>query len=171
MPLHSSQQGGLRVFIASRHCWPSALLLGATCLMASGCEFSSSPRVDYSSLGLCSVTGKVTLDGQPIEGVTITMSPPDSFTGSFGRTDTNGFYRMMYNSEQAGVTEGEKVVRLSTANVGAEEAPRAEKVPARYNRDSKLTARIPPGGALELNYDLESGGAIEKSPSIKDEDR
>lgn len=112
-------------------------------------------RADYSSLGLVDVSGRVTLDGQPLAGASVCFEAEDR-TFSQGQTDTAGRYRLMYNSEQAGVTPGRKTIRIRTAvaTVGeaaaptedhpAAPAPPRERLPACYNTASTLHVEVTP---------------------------
>src|SRR4029453_13121047 len=54
-----------------------------------GCESSCGPAVQY-------VEGVVTLDGSPIEGVTVSFSPAKAGSGTpaVGTTDTNGVFKL-----------------------------------------------------------------------------
>src|SRR5262245_4568186 len=77
---------------------------------------------DYDSLELVEVSGKVTLDGQPLAGAAVRFEgPPGRF--SSGTTDTQGMFRLMYDSNQAGCMPGEKTVRITKLEVaeGGEE--------------------------------------------------
>jgi len=58
-----------------------------------GCEGSSGPAVEY-------VEGVVTLDGKPIEGVTVGFSPakPGSGVPAVGTTDANGVFHLTTTS-------------------------------------------------------------------------
>lgn len=116
--------------------------------MAAGCA-----RDGYSELGLVPVTGTVTLDGQPLAGAQVSFEGEDKRT-AIGTTDSAGHYRLMYDSEKAGTTPGQKIVRITQANVeveggGASEGTAAAKepVPARYNVQSELKANVAAGQA------------------------
>jgi hypothetical protein len=142
-----------------------AVVIIGLALPLAGCETPA----DYGSLDLVEVTGKVTLDSQPLEDATVRFEgPPGRF--STGQTDAAGVYRLMYDSAQAGCTPGEKVVRitkLAAAEGGEEEgviegadgqviaAPAVEPIPAEYNAASKLTANVSASNK-SFDYDLNS---------------
>lgn len=110
--------------------------------------------MDYESLGLVNVTGRVTMDGQPLSGVTVRFEgPPNRFAD--GKTDKDGKYVLKYDSNQAGCLPGEKIVRIMQGGAGEgsdEEAPvegpdgrvaaAGQSIPAIYNRKSTLKANV-----------------------------
>jgi hypothetical protein len=142
----------------------STLLLVVVAALVCGCG-QAGP--DYGSLGLCSVQGTVTLDGTPLEKALVLFEAADE-TFSYGLTDGSGHYELMFNSRQLGAMKGGKIVRIwssrgipgaSEAGSGEEGAEpdeatdgteegaaakpvEAERVPAKYNRQSELTATV-----------------------------
>jgi hypothetical protein len=106
---------------------------------------------DYRSLDLVTVSGVVTLDGQPLAGATVLFEGADRSFSS-GTTDKAGRYQLSYSSEQRGVKPGRKTVRIRTRPVTTEEptdggrseeaAPIPERIPARYNVQSVLSADV-----------------------------
>ncbi|WP_425615645.1 carboxypeptidase regulatory-like domain-containing protein [Anatilimnocola sp. NA78] len=119
-------------------------------VVLAGCR-SEGPH--YGELGLVDVTGNVTMDGQPLAGVTVRFEgPPNRFAD--GKTDAAGNYRLMYDSNQAGCMPGEKIVRILTSGgEGSDEGGPIEgpdgkvvappsSIPAAYNSASQLTANV-----------------------------
>ncbi len=123
----------------------------------SGCGIS--PTTNYGKLDLVSVSGTITLNGQPLAAAVVTFEDPTSGAYSYGLTDSNGRYTLKLDSVKSGVTTGNKIVRVSTARKilglnSTEEAgepsiegsaktqPEPEKVPERYNKKSELTAEV-----------------------------
>jgi hypothetical protein len=155
----------------------AALLLGVFAAILCGCG-QTGP--DYGSLGLCSVQGTVTLDGTPLERALVQFEAADT-TFSYGLTDGSGHYELMFNSRQPGTMKGSKIVRIwsSRGIPGAAEAGSGEegedpdnavagveggdaakpagqeRVPAKYNRQSKLTANVE-NESETFNFDLRS---------------
>ena len=137
------------------------LALGA--VLAAGCEQPS----DYSSLELVEVTGQVTMDQQPLPGVTVRFEgPPRRF--SEGQTDGEGKYLLMYDSTKPGCTPGEKVVRIvrgggeGSDEEGPVEGPDGQviaapvqTIPAAYNSASTLNASVSASNKT-FNFDLKS---------------
>jgi hypothetical protein len=83
-------------------------------LMIVGC---GKRATDYSSLNLATVTGKITLNKEPLVGATVVFEG-EAGRFAFGTTDEYGRYKMMFNSEQAGVLAGKKKVRVTMSLVG-----------------------------------------------------
>ena len=135
--------------------WRLALWLAWGLLLLAGCE----KKADYDSLKLVDVSGKITLDGQPLAGATVRFEgPPLLF--SEGVTDAEGNYRLMYDSNQAGCTPGEKTVRITSAGAleeGADpdSAPAADSIPATYNNQSTLKADVSESNKT-FDFDLKS---------------
>jgi len=137
------------------------------CLLMSLCVGCARQQSDYSKLDLVDVTGKVTLDGEPLSGAVITFDSPDG-QFSFGQTDSGGNYSLLFDSVQRGVTPGEKIVRISTArkilglnaSEGGEDDPATaksaeEKVPEKYNKASELKVTVG-HDKTRHNFDLKS---------------
>ncbi len=139
-------------------CIPAILLLCAT-----GCGSAG----DYHP-----VTGKVTLDGQPLADARVVFTPTDE-TGqsAFGKTDASGTYSMISGTNK-GVTPGsykvsvtssppestETVDPAAVASSGEEyekmlqnydSAPKAPRfkdpIPSEYNSQTTLTCNVESG--------------------------
>jgi hypothetical protein len=136
-----------------------------------GC--STSPQMDYSGVKLLSVSGTITLDGEPLEGAVVTFEEDGTF--SFGQTDSGGDYTLQFDTETNGCTPGTKLVRISTTRKitglnteeeggGGETSDEpgqsgdggsAEKVPACYHKDSKLTVEVS-SSKTSFDFDLKA---------------
>ena len=106
------------------------------------------------------VSGRVTLDGEPLPGAAVEFSPLGPGSTSYGMTDDDGNYSMMFSREVAGASLGESVVRITTRDVYVEDGHekwKPEKVPPRYNSKSELKVTVEPGGN-QFDFDLESPG-------------
>lgn len=85
-------------------------------------------------------------------------------TYSTGRTDAQGRYVLMFNSEKSGVLPGEKIVRIQLGKFpeDAENAPEisnnASELPPQFNLNSQLTATVVEG-VQAVDFDLRSDGA------------
>lgn len=79
-------------------------LWAATLLATIGC---SNPPVE---LGY--VTGIITVDGEPLDNVTISFRPKAGGRPSFGLTDSNGYYTLYHTSKFAGAELGEHEVKI-----------------------------------------------------------
>lgn len=60
------------------------------------------------------VTGKVTLDGDPVEYATVTFSPEGKGAPSYGITDAAGQYELKYTDDKYGALLGKHRVTIST---------------------------------------------------------
>jgi hypothetical protein len=72
---------------------------------------------DVPTLG--TVTGKVTVDGQPLAGAMVTFSPVADGRPSSGTTGSDGTYTLQYNVDNAGATIGQHTVMVTA---GGEDA-------------------------------------------------
>ncbi len=111
------------------------------------------------------VAGKVTLDGQPLPDASITFMPEsEEGTAAVGRTDSAGNYRLGRGAERFGTTVGQYRVRITTYQAGNDQdhppiPPVPERVPAKYNIRSDLTAEVVPEENV-IDYELDSQGKI-----------
>lgn len=110
----------------------------------SGCGSSD-------SLPLSSVSGQVTLDGEPLAGAQVVFQPADEQgTYSTARTDQRGHYTLRYSRRQQGALQGLHKVSISTEVRDAEDengnsTTIPERVPAQYNRKSNLVKQVDSG--------------------------
>lgn len=117
------------------------------------------------------VTGRVTLDGEPLSDAFVEFTP--QFAGgstAYGRTDANGNYDMMFSLNQKGAMPGDNLVSITTADIGdVGQANTPERVPARYNRNSELHVEVAPGRANTIDLELSSEGARVVQPNFDSE--
>jgi hypothetical protein len=100
------------------------------------------------------VSGKVTLDGQPLAGALVEFQPAEG-RGSIGVTDAQGSYRLSHTEDLQGAVVGTHTVRITMADEDEDPKPRGGPIPARYNRLSELTAEVQ-AGSNECNFELQS---------------
>ncbi len=133
---------------------PLALLLMISSL--GGCGGSDAPDKPKSGL----VIGKITLDGAPLPNAQVSFSPESKVTSS-GTTNSDGAYELTFGANRGAVV-GEHVVRIVTkipgvrqhdaqGQVVADTSP--DRVPAKYNAESTLTATVK-AGENTFNFDL-----------------
>ena len=105
------------------------------------------------------VTGRVTLDGQPVPGATVTFQPTDGRQPSTGETNENGEYTLVFTEKQAGALVGEHTVAIETFQLGTDAAGEVddvpERIPARYNISTELQETVN-AGLQEINFELTS---------------
>jgi hypothetical protein len=136
------------------------LLLGLVVVLAMGC----------TSRKYVPVSGRVTMNGKPLANATVSFQPiaregavEAAGAGSTGKTDANGEFTLKNIAGQDGALVGEHRVLISLLTVKEEDGdrrrggpPQMDVVPAQYNRDSKLTFTVPPGGTKNADFPLKS---------------
>jgi hypothetical protein len=126
-------------------------MLPGLVVMLAGCGGGGGPP-------LGTVSGFVSLDGEPLKEATVTFAPA-SGRPSQGMTDGEGRFTLDYTPGRPGAVIGEHRVRISTE--GYVQRPdgtveeRKERVPAAYNARSTLTATVQAGGN-DCSFDLRS---------------
>ncbi|MBW3596598.1 MAG: carboxypeptidase-like regulatory domain-containing protein [Planctomycetes bacterium] len=113
------------------------------------------------------VEGTVTLDDQPLPDATVIFQPEAGGSPSRGKTDASGYYQLSFSRDEMGAVPGTHTVRISTGGVvGSEEEGEEgepvvvpEKVPAKYNDQSELTASVEKGSNT-IDFDLDAQGEI-----------
>ena len=128
--------------------------LGLICLI--GC------RGGDSNVGL--VTGKVMVDGEPIEKALVSFSPT-SGRGSMAYTDENGVYELAYTRDQMGAVIGKHKVTVETKrdgytdydNGGKKVKARKEILPKKYTdfKTTELKADVKQGDN-KFDFDLKT---------------
>ncbi|MBI1348941.1 hypothetical protein GC163_21930 [bacterium] len=106
---------------------------------------------------LAPVTGTITVDGKPAEGLLVTFEPQidnsssskeKSIVGkpSLATTDTTGKYELSYSGGGKGAIVGKHLVRVSAVEaLGADAPPAKFKIPDRYNTFSGLIEEVKDG--------------------------
>ncbi len=146
------------------------LFLLTALLMGCGTE----NQKNYDNLNLVQVSGTVKLGQNPLPNALVKFEAKDG-QYAYGTTDSNGRYTLRFDSETAGVTPGEKTVRITTAigageegseEVGEEPAgesstesqssplKKTELVPEQYNKKSKLKRTVKPDESQTFDFDL-----------------
>jgi len=101
---------------------------------------------------LAPVTGRVTLDGKPLENADIVFQPDGSKPPSSARTNADGRYELAYKRGVVGGMIGSNSVRIT---VSSELVANPPTIPARYNTESELKKEVK-AGHNEINFDLTS---------------
>lgn len=126
--------------------------------------FAACSRSPYT---LADVSGRVTLDGEPLAGGVVSFQPRAAGNaapgpGSTGRLDAEGRFRLTAIDGAPGAVVGTHLVRIysrspESAPKGDSDAPGSrERVPARYNYESGLSFTVEPGGTATADFDLAS---------------
>lgn len=110
---------------------------------------------------LATVTGTVTLNGEPVSGVRVTFVPEDQGSPSYGATGPDGVYRLLFNQSRAGAELGTHHVLIESAEPETYDSGKPidsapiVKVPAKYRQPGALTADVY-SGRNEFDFDLET---------------
>ena len=128
---------------------PSLSLLCMVGLLLAGCGFDGD---------LAKVKGRVTLHGQPLEGVVVQFQPTGgSGSSSSGITDSEGRYELMFTFTTPGAVPGEHIVSIRTAEAYYEDgrctSETGDRVPAKYNSRTELRRTVEPGKNV-IDFDL-----------------
>ena len=139
-----------------------ASLLLAALSLGSGC----------SSGGVAPVSGRVTLDGQPLAGAHVSFQPQEgggdsgsgAGSGSYGVTAADGTYVLrLAQGDRPGAVVGKHRVEINMRNESDDDSDRhgqpprlAKVIPARYNLRTELSCDVPPSGKSDANFELQS---------------
>jgi hypothetical protein len=132
-----------------RH-WFCSVMTLALCL---GCRGPEGPEV-------ANVSGTVTLDGQPLPQANLTFVPQAGGSPSFGGTNAEGKYRLLYSADRTGAMLGKHdvTIELREPETGDDDKPKVKsdvKLPAKYRQKGTLTAEVKQG-ANTIDFPLES---------------
>ena len=115
-----------------------------------------------SSYQLADVSGRVTMDGEPLADATVSFVHSDG-PSSFGKADADGRYTLQTVADgEHGALVGTHVVRVNVSDGGDAESDelttpvKGTLIPARYNTESTLTFEVTSAGSSEANFELTS---------------
>lgn len=137
---------------------PSLLVLcvtAASLISLVGCGHQDGPE-------LATVAGKITLDGEPLPRVNLRFVPETpGGSPSFGGTNANGQYKLLFNANRQGAMLGKHRVEIEPASPETDDdgkpLPTAKVVtiPKKYVQAGVLTAEVK-GGKNTVNFELVS---------------
>lgn len=109
-------------------------------LFAAGCGDDGPERGN--------VTGKVTLDGEPLEGADLEFQPKEG-SPSYGTTNDDGKYKLMYTRDKKGAMVGEHTVKITTSTTATDangnEIRVPQRVPPEFSQQG-VVREVEPGG-------------------------
>ena len=129
----------------------SAVVLAVFCLVCFGCSGLDLPELGY-------VTGTVTRNGEPLEGVVVEFYSDTAEGGrpGVGVTNSEGFYELKYTGGVEGTKVGPAKVSVTTEwPEGEPSEGESEEIPVKYNSKSTLKKTVEPGNNvidLELEF-------------------
>lgn len=142
----------MEIQMKRRWVWILLTALGAGCSSGDGPE-------------LTDVTGRVMVDGSPIAGAVLTFVPEAGGSPSYGRTDSDGRYQLMFTFTKSGAMLGKHNVEIESRKIPASEAeemrasgqevPEYREIPKAYRQPGALTAEVVSGNN-EINFELNS---------------
>ena len=107
--------------------------------------------------GLASVSGRLTFNGKPLEGIEIMFTSLDQkVRPSIGICDANGNYTLMFTRTEKGGTIGRNRVSIvqPTTLAGAPDYS-VLRVPPEYGDESELEYTVKAGGNSGVDFDLD----------------
>jgi hypothetical protein len=96
---------------------------------------------------LAPVSGRLTVDGQPMENVDVTFQPDEMRPASYGRTDADGRYELGYKRGVQGALLGQHTVRIRSL------VANAPHIAAQFNSQSELRREVK-AGENEFDFDV-----------------
>ncbi len=136
------------------------------CVIAAGCG---------GGVAAVSVSGTVTVDGEPIEGATVVFTPlavakDGTAIASHGKTDSSGKYTLMTTvTEQSGAVVGKHNVTIS--KFGGEEDEESDEIVEDYVDpipEHSFTFDVPSSGTDRANFSLSFSESTDNSSSGND---
>jgi hypothetical protein len=118
-------------------------------VLLSGCAQTTGPE-------LGSVTGRVTMNGKPLENVRVLFWLGHS-RPSEGITNSSGRYELRYTVNQDGALLGEHKVRISTAIPRPDDTMAPERVPPAFNSQSDIVREVKRGSNV-FDFDISPSG-------------
>jgi hypothetical protein len=112
------------------------------------------------------VSGRVTLDGQPMANVAINFGPLtgglDGAYASYGKTDADGRYTLkLVEGGRPGASVGKNRVTLNESGLGGESDGAASRIQFKLPpkaRDGTLQFDVPPRGTDAANFEFSKTG-------------
>jgi len=108
--------------------------------------------------GLAPVSGRLTVNGKPVEGIEIRFTPLDKekVRPSTGICDADGNYTLMYTRTEKGATIGKnRVTILQPMSLDGKPDYSVLRVPPKYGEESELEYTVEPGTNSGVDFDLD----------------
>lgn len=105
------------------------------------------------------VTGTITINGQPVEGVTVKFVPQEKIRPSVGFTDAKGNYRAEFTTSQSGVVLGPCVVQFYVYRGASPHNYLPKEFSEEAAKNPQFNLEVPAEG-LKFDYDIPFTGEI-----------
>lgn len=125
------------------------LLSGNPFWLVPFCLFLTSCGRPSGQPELVDVTGTITMEGSPVKGALVQFSP-GSGRPSTALTNAEGFYELRYSESEKGALVGRHTVSITLGRPPVTRGGKTvqpavpEKIPAKYNSSTTLTADVEP---------------------------
>lgn len=130
-------------------------ILASFAIACLGCGGSTGPE-------LSEVTGKVTLDGQPLAKVSLQFTPESpGGSPSYGVTDSEGSYELQFSSDRSGAMPGKHRVEILPVEPETDDSGKPVEgavvvtIPVKYSQPGSLTADVQAGNN-SIDFALDS---------------
>lgn len=114
--------------------WLTLVLVMAS-VLAGGCRARKT--------NVAGVTGRVTLDGQPVRGASVGFQPRNG-RPAYGGTDADGHYELFYDFRSAGAVVGTCDVTITTAHEDEHGRMKPERIPKKYFKPGAIVVEVEP---------------------------
>jgi hypothetical protein len=105
------------------------------------------------------VTGNITINGKPVEGVTVKFVPQAKIRPSVGFTDAKGNYRAEFTNSQSGVVLGPCVVEFYVYRGASPHNYLPKEFSEEAGKNPQFNLEVPAEGLI-FNYDIPFTGEI-----------
>ena len=113
------------------------LTIVSTTAILPGCGSDGPP--------LGSVSGTVTLDGEPVPNAFVVFTPEGAGRPSQTKTDASGEFTLSFTGSEGGALIGTHQVTVSTEDIPDEGEPVPERIPAKYNTEGSISVTVKDG--------------------------
>lgn len=157
VPFGERSQEKARVAATNPSRWRDGLrqiLIACTAVACLGCGGGDGPQ-------LGNVTGTITIDGAPVPGLNVTFVPAGKGSPSYGGTNENGVYRLMFNRQRTGAEVGKHHVVIENREPETDDSGNrilsgvVVAVPQKYSQPGTLSTDVRPG-QNKLDFALDS---------------
>lgn len=130
-------------------------ILASFVIACLGCGGATGPE-------LAEVTGKVTLDGQPLAKASLQFIPESpGGSPSYGVTDLEGSYELQFSSDRSGAMPGKHRVEILPVEPETDDSGKPVEgavvvtIPVKYSQPGSLTADVQ-AGSNSIDFALDS---------------
>ncbi|MDG1897315.1 MAG: carboxypeptidase-like regulatory domain-containing protein [Fuerstiella sp.] len=144
------------------------------CFVYNACMLLAVAGCGAGGPDIATVTGKVTMDGQPLANAAVVFVPENGRPAG-ARTNAQGEYELTYSEGREGALPGKNMVRISTlsdpsiGDDGQLTKGSPETVPMQYNAQTTLSFSVEAGAANVADFDITSEGELPEGEADPDD--